>query len=66
MLREARVSSPLKACGQTGRALLAIDKLFKQEWLLSFAPPVEKAAQSSGACRGGASFDCDKQNINPK
>jgi hypothetical protein len=35
------------------------------ERLLSFAPWKEKAAQSSGACRGGDSFDYNPQNINP-
>jgi len=38
----------------------------QQERLLSFTPSIEKAAQSSGACRGGASFDCNTQNINLK
>jgi hypothetical protein len=36
----------------------------QQERLLSFAPSKEKSAQSSGACRGSASFDCDIQHIN--
>jgi hypothetical protein len=45
--------------------LRAVENLFQQERLLSFAPSVEKTAQSSGACRGGASFDCHAQNINP-
>ena len=66
MLGEARaLLSPLKACGRTGRVLRAVKNLFQQERLLSLAPWWEKTAQSSGACRGGASFDCNPQNINP-
>jgi hypothetical protein len=45
--------------------LAAIETRVQQERLLSFAPPMKKTARSSGACRDGASFDCDVQNINP-
>jgi hypothetical protein len=43
----------------------ALENLVQQERLLSSAPPMKKTARSSGACRDGASFDCDAQNINP-
>jgi hypothetical protein len=66
MLFEARaLLSPLEACGRNGRVLRVVKNLFQQERLLSSAPWWEKTAQSSGACRGGASFDCNAQNINP-
>jgi hypothetical protein len=45
--------------------LAAIETLLQPERLLSFTPPVKKTARSSGACRDGASFDCNTQNINP-
>jgi hypothetical protein len=65
ILREARASlSPSKHVDETGRAWHAVEHSVQQERLLSSAPWVEKTAQSSGACRGGASFDCHAQNIN--
>jgi hypothetical protein len=39
-------------------------KLGQKERPLSFAPSLEMAAQSSGACRGGASCGCNSQHIN--
>jgi hypothetical protein len=57
---------PLKACGQKSLGPADIEELpLTPERLLSFAPRGEKAAQSSGACRGGDSFDYNPQNINP-
>jgi hypothetical protein len=38
--------------------LRTVENLVQQERLLSSALSVKKTAQSSGACRGGASFDC--------
>src|SRR5713226_666248 len=38
----------------------------QQERLLSFAPSGESTAQSSGAHRGCASFDCETRNNQPK
>jgi hypothetical protein len=43
----------------------ALENLVQQERLLSSAPSMKKTARSSGACRDGASFDCNPQNINP-
>jgi hypothetical protein len=46
--------------------LHAAENLVQQERPLSSAPSVKKTAQSSGACRGGASFDNNAQKPQPK
>src|SRR5271166_4489257 len=58
MLREVRAFLTPSKHEDEPVVLYATENLFQQERLLSFAQSVEKTAQSCGACRGGASFDC--------
>jgi hypothetical protein len=66
ILREvARVTYPLKARGRNKFGLAAYENSHPAKKAPEFCAGAEKWAQSSGACRGGASFDCNIQNINP-
>ena len=66
ILREARAYlTPSKPVDDFGFALQCDREPGSTRKAPEFRAVVEKTARSSGACRGGASFDYNMQNINP-